>query len=190
MRRFVSRPNLSGPELEPLLEDISHCIHELRVIIDNAKPSVLQLFGFAQAVEAMLERSVGSSVSPLSYGLTDRSAGAFDRLPPNTTVALYRIVQEAINNAVRHAQANRLTVLMDKNDGLARIVIEDDGVGLEDGKGRKTGGLFNMSTRASLIQAEFRAMSGENGGGTRLEFSVLLPDAMQVPVTETAEVEL
>ena len=44
----------------------------------------------------------------------------FDRLPPNTVVALYRIVQEAINNAVRHAQAHAIKLRLGNRQGFAR----------------------------------------------------------------------
>ena len=175
MRRLVSTLNL-GAELEPLIEDIDHCIRELRIIIDNAKPSVLQFFGFGQAVDALLERSVGAAPMPLRYDLDERDASVFDKLPPNTVIALYRIVQEAINNVVRHAHARKIEVGLGSHDGKARLVIEDDGLGLADGPGRRTGGLNNMFARASLIRAELKATAGKGGRGTRLE--LVLPIAM------------
>ena len=161
--------------MEPLLEDMGHCIRELRVIIDNAKPSVLQFFGFGQAVEALLERSVSSAPSPLSYELVENDSAVIDMLPPNTVVALYRIVQEAVNNTVRHARAHSIRVLLGHHDGQVRVVIEDDGLGSSNTVGRRTGGLSNMSTRASLIRAEFKATAGDKGKGTRLE--LMLPTA-------------
>jgi signal transduction histidine kinase len=188
LRRLVVQQNLHGDHLEPLLEDIEHCIRELRVIIDNAKPSVLQFFGFGQAVEALLERSVGAAPAPLSYDLDEADAAAFDKLPPNTVVALYRIVQEAINNVVRHAQARHITVRLGYGEGRARLVIEDDGLGLADSPGRRTGGLSNMFTRASLIGAELKATAGEAGKGTRLELRLPLAAVERETVhTEAAQ---
>lgn len=173
LKRVADKPTLRGAEIDPLREDIEHCIRELRVIIDNARPSVLQFFGFGQAVEALLERSIGSAPMPLTYQLTDESGGRVDELPPNTVVAIYRIVQEAINNAVRHANASRIRVLLANTGAGIEIVIEDDGLGLTSVPGRRTGGLNNMQTRASLIRAELRVTSGEGGQGTRL--ALLLP---------------
>ena len=173
MKRIVSQASLKGSELEPLHEDIEHCIRELRVIIDNAKPSVLQFFGFGEAVEALLERSVVSSPSPLTYDLVDQGGADLDALPPNTVVTLYRIVQEAINNTVRHAQATRMKVLLGRSAGRGHIVIEDNGRGLSLLPGRRTGGMSNMHTRASLIRAELTATAGENGRGTCLR--IVLP---------------
>ncbi len=179
MRRLGANQKISG-ELEPLIEDIDHCIRELRVIIDSAKPSVLQFFGFGQAVEALLERSVSAAAVSLTYDLDEDGSDVFDRLPPNTVVALYRIVQEAINNVVRHAQARKIRVSLGRVGTTARLVIEDDGRGLAESPGRRTGGLNNMFTRASLIRAELKATPGRNGRGTRLELllpiSIISPD--------------
>ena len=187
MRRLSTRVDLRGVELEPLLDDIEHCIRELRVIIDNAKPSVLQFFGFGQAVEALLERSVGAAPAKLNYDLQDDDAGNFDKLPPNTVVALYRIVQEAINNSVRHADATLVRVSLSSAGDAVRVVIEDDGHGLSDARARRTGGLTNMMTRASLIRADFKARNGENGKGTRLELTLPLSPDETEPVPEKAD---
>jgi signal transduction histidine kinase len=184
LKRLVDKPTLKGAEVEPLREDMEHCIRELRIIIDNAKPSVLQFFGFAQAVEALLERSVHSAPAPMDFELTDESAGKLDDLPPSTVVAVYRIVQEAINNAIRHANATRIKVALREAGGRIAIVVEDDGLGLSSAPGRRTGGLSNMQTRASLIRAELKALPGESGG-TRLELS--LPAGIGSPLAEAAQ---
>lgn len=182
LKRVIDKPALKGSEIEPLLDDIEHCIRELRVIIDNAKPSVLQFFGFGQAAEALLERSVGSAPAPLSYEVIDESAGRLDELPPNTVVAIYRIVQEAINNAIRHAEATRVRLVLSETNRQVAIVIEDDGLGLAAVPGRRTGGMTNMQTRASLIRAELRATAGTDGQGTRLEL-IVPAGAGQAPAT-------
>ncbi len=178
LKRVSAKPSLRGAEVEPLQEDIEHCIRELRIIIDNAKPSVLQFFGFAQAVEVLLERSVGMAPHPLTCSFTDLSDGRIDELAPGKVVAIYRIVQEAINNAISHAEAQCITLELRDADGSMSIVIEDDGRGLSAVPWRRTGGLTNMQTRASLIQADLRATVGAKGQGTRLQL-VLPAETMQ-----------
>ena len=174
LKRLANQNSLRGSELEPVQEDIEHCLRELRVIIDNAKPSVLQFFGFGQAVEALLERSVSSSATPLRYKFRDDMGVALllDDLPINILVALYRIVQEAINNTVRHANANLIEVHLARCDDRTHIIVEDDGDGLPRHTGRKKGGLDNIRTRASLIQAELTSASRGDGRGARLEISL------------------
>ena len=173
LKRLAGKTSLRGGELSPLQEDVEHCLRELRIIIDNAKPSVLQFFGFGQAVEALLERSLGASPTPLRYELVDEAGAALDALPVNTQVALYRIVQEAINNTVRHAHASRIAVQLTQTDERLQIVVEDDGSGLPRQPARRSGGLGNIRTRASLIRAELASMPRADGSGTRLE--IFLP---------------
>jgi signal transduction histidine kinase len=177
LKRLSSQAGLRGAELEPLREDVEHCVRELRVIIDNAKPSVLQLFGFGQAVEALLERSVRSSSSRLQYELHDEGTSHLDRLKPNVQIGLYRIVQEAINNSVRHADATRITVTIGQLNGRDLIVIEDNGTGLPTLRGRRMGGLDNIRTRASLMRADLRTKPGADAHGTRLEILLAAEEA-------------
>ena len=187
LRRLVTKNSLYGSELQPVQEDIEHCLRELRVIIDNAKPSVLQFFGFGQAVEALLERSVRSAAQPLRYRLHDDGHSGLEELPANTMVALYRIVQEAVNNTVHHARASTIEVRLTRVGGRARIVVEDDGRGLAKAAGRRIGGLSNMRTRASLIQADFSATPGTDGMGTRLEITLALEHSAPEIVPEAPE---
>lgn len=172
LKRLVTKETLRGSKLQPLQEDIEHCLRELRIIIDNAKPSVLQFFGFGQAVEALLERSVRSDTALLDYQLYDDGRSGIEELPANTLVALYRIVQEAINNTVRHANASMIEIRLMRVDNCVRIVVADDGSGLPKASGRRNSGLSNMRTRASLIQAELTATSRPDGTGTQLEITL------------------
>lgn len=171
-KRLLNKDSLRGSELRALHEDVEHCLRELRIIIDNAKPSVLQFFGFGQAVEALLERSVRSDTALLSYQLHDDGNSGIEELPSNTLVALYRIVQEAINNTVRHANASTIDVRLMRTDGRTQIIVADDGTGLPRTSGRRQGGISNMRTRASLIQAEFTVGTKPDGSGTWLEITL------------------
>lgn len=172
LKRLGGKETLRGSDLTSIQEDIEHCLRELRIIIDNAKPSVLQFFGFGQAVEALLERSVRSDTALLNYHLCDDGNSGIEDLPANTLVALYRIVQEAINNTVRHANASSIEVQLARTGERIRIVVSDDGSGLSKTPGRRKGGLNNMQTRASLIQAELTVSPRPDGSGTRLEITL------------------
>ena len=141
-------------------------MQDLRQIIEQAKPSVLQLFGLAQAIENHLERSVRDSGVPIEWAVIDETEGALDDLEPTVSVALFRIAQEAINNAVRHAQPMAVTVRLSTGDGRLAIEIADDGRGVTKTRGRIGGGIDNMKTRARLISARFAIGPGRNNHGT------------------------
>ncbi len=99
-----------------------------------------------------------------------RSSGyAKGQLPASAEVAFYRIVQEALNNAAKHAHASRADVLLETRDGVVTLVIEDDGVGFELGAidaGSMGMGLIGMRERAALIGASLDIESGPGKGTT------------------------
>ncbi|ASM74314.1 MULTISPECIES: sensor histidine kinase [Roseobacteraceae] len=135
-----------------LSQRITDMISDLRQIIDTAVPTLLELFGFTHAVRVHLERAVG--VNPVEIDVTDNTGGAPDRLDQTTRTALFRIAQEAINNAARHSGASRIKVTIEPlaQYGLV-MTVSDDGRGIPAGVHRSSG-LAHMRTRSRLISAE------------------------------------
>ncbi len=156
-------------DIEAVRGSMQTCIQGLREIIDTSIPSLLELFGFQHAVRTHLERAVGTD-QEIDIDVRDLSDGLIDDLPQTKRIALFRIAQEAINNAVRHAQASSILVEIECRDGL-HLSVRDDGASsaaIETGK--VSGGLTHMRTRARLIAAQFDIRYAE---GT--EISVRLP---------------
>ena len=174
--RNVSRINRSGnptaPDVARLGEEISVCMTELRRIIEDTKPGVLDLFGFAHAVEAQLERSAAGIVPPIQTEVHDGGAALLDQCPDSLRTALFRIVQEAINNAVKHSDPTRLSVLIDADEENIRISISDDGSGEIPAPGTSSGGLDNMRIRAALVSARVEIVGDGKENGTRVTISL------------------
>lgn len=163
LERLAHQTEVPGETLEPLARSLQHCMQDLRQIIEEAKPSILQLFGFAEAVENHLDRSIRDSGVSVTQRLVDDTAGVIDTLEPTVCIALFRITQEAINNAVRHGHANHITVtLRGRPDGIS-IEVSDDGIGIVKPR-RGSGGIDNMKTRARLISARFSILDGRTSG--------------------------
>lgn len=169
IRRLAERGGALETELATLEEDINHCLRELRVIVDDARPSVLELFGFADAVEALMDRSASQLMTPVKWQVIDDSGGVIDRMPAHTQVALYRIVQEALNNAFRHSGARQITVTIAASGPRATIRVQDDGKGMTSALRRHASGISNMRTRAALMDAGFKLKSGPQGTEVRLD---------------------
>lgn len=179
LERLPQAGPVTAAALEPVTRGLHACMQDLRQIIEQATPSVLQLFGFAHAVENQLERSVRESGQPIGWSLVDESGAAFDGLDPKVQVALFRILQEAVNNAVHHAEPRHITVrLIAGADGLG-LTVTDDGRGIAPGPAGMGSGIDNMMTRARLISAQFRLGRGPSGSGT--EVAIHLPP---VPAAE------
>lgn len=164
--------DITTEALEPLSRSLQHCMQDLRNIIEEAKPSVLQLFGLAQAVENHLERSVRDSGTTIAWELADETDGACDGLEPTVAVALFRIAQEAINNAVRHARPSHIVVRLLCREEQLSMEIVDDGAGIAKRRGRVGGGIDNMRTRARLISARFAIGPDRGGGGTAVKLAL------------------
>jgi two-component system CheB/CheR fusion protein len=98
-----------------------------------------------------------------------RSAGLKDqRLAPETETMFYRITQEALNNAAKHAHASRVDVLLERRDEWVVLVVEDDGVGFElEGEHHRGGlGLVGMRERAALAGATLQIETAPGKGTT------------------------
>lgn len=169
IRRLADRGGVSDSELATVEDDVNHCLRELRIIVDDARPSVLELFGFADAVEALMERSASQLQTPVAWQVADDSNGLIDQMPSHTQVALYRIVQEALNNAFRHSEAGRIAVRITAAGPRVTIRVQDNGKGLSSDVRRNAAGIANMRTRAALIDVGFKLKSSEKGTEIRLE---------------------
>jgi signal transduction histidine kinase len=94
------------------------------------------------------------------------------RLAPHVEMALFRIVQEALNNVAKHARATRVVVTEEVHDDVLHLTIADNGIGFDPSqKGQPEGshhwGLMNMSERALAVGGTCR-ISSQPGGGTRV----------------------
>lgn len=186
--RLAGHEGADAAAIAALGQSLQSAMAALRQIIEAAKPSVLHLFGFAHAVENHVDRAIRDSGQRLQASLTDRTEGAFDRLDPAVAVALFRIVQEAVNNAVHHADADALRIDLGLARGQLTIAVEDDGRGWRgaatrpgSSAGGRTGaatgsGIANMRTRARLISARFAIGPGPGGRGTRVALALAAPD--------------
>ncbi|HEV7348028.1 histidine kinase [Telluribacter sp.] len=155
---------------EDLRELIQETIQTTRQVSFNLMPSVLGDFGLEAALQLLADQVAASSGIQIEY----EGSGEEKRLPPATEIGLYRIVQEALHNAVKHAQASRIVVKMDRSRGRIKLTIEDEGEGfsLEGGKEKEGrilvgSGIENMRTRADLLGGEM-TIASRLGKGTKI----------------------
>jgi signal transduction histidine kinase len=169
---FRSRGMARTAQLADLEQEIAGCLAELRHIVDDMRPSVLELFGLRDAVEAHLNRSVARAKPPIAVRIADTRDGSADSLSETMRTSLYRIVQEAINNAVRHAAPGRIEVLLTSTDSVFKVVVTDDGHGCGTIDPAAQGGIGHMHTRAALVGARLRFEPAGRKGGTRVVIEI------------------
>jgi signal transduction histidine kinase len=139
-------------------------LQDVRRLAVELRPAALDDFGLAAALERLTENfkeQTGLAVE-LESGLGE------ERLPTDSETVLYRLVQEALTNVVKHAHAERVSIVLQRNKRAVTAVIEDDGRGLSDGRGEEGLGLVGMRERVALVNGRFRIESSPNAGTTLL----------------------
>jgi signal transduction histidine kinase/ligand-binding sensor domain-containing protein len=142
----------------------------LRQLSHELHPPALQEAGLPKAVQDYCEEFSTASGIPVSC---DTDPGV-DDLSRGTSLALFRILQEALGNAAKHARAKRITVRLARNAELVSLVIADDGVGFDPGRLSATRGLglITIRERAAQLDGRFECDSAP-GRGTTL--TVVIP---------------
>lgn len=122
---------------------------EVRSVSHNIMPNALLKSGLANAIGEFLNK-IDSKVLKVSY----YAEGLDERLPSNTETVLYRVVQECVNNVIKHAEASSLDITLIKDDDDISITIEDNGKGFDKSKAEyfKGIGLQNMLTRVKYLK--------------------------------------
>jgi signal transduction histidine kinase len=143
-------------------------LREMRLLVFELRPPMLKDEGLAVAIQARLE-----AVEARAGMQTEFSVDGDGRLGSEIEEGLYRIAQEALNNALRHAQAASVAVHLAKNQNLARLEVADDGIGFDPEAVREGGGfgLRTMAERASRLGATMTVESSP-GQGTRITVEV------------------
>lgn len=159
-----------NPDPNKLLEvanSISRCTIELRKIIENAKPGVLDLFGLNQAIEAQLKRSTQGVERIIATSVTDETDNLLDRAEYGLQLAVFRIVQEAVTNAVKHSGCGAIQVTIVAVDSDVAIIVSNDGRTPPEGWRKSLGGVDNIRVRAALINASIKFQRDPDGAGSQ-----------------------
>jgi signal transduction histidine kinase/ligand-binding sensor domain-containing protein len=137
---------------------------DIRQISHDLHPPVLQEAGLPQAVQGYCEEFSASSGIPVSCD-ADEVARELSR---GAALALFRVVQEALGNAAKHAHATRITVRLTRSDGTVSLLVSDDGVGFDPSRLGMSGGLglITMRERASQLNGTFEFASAPGHGTT------------------------
>lgn len=165
-----------GDEAVALETDLQRAMTNLRVVMDNLHPQTLDILGLPAAIESLLEKTCESAAAPAYHFLANDDAAEL-KLPRLAQVTVYRIVNEAINNVLRHAHASQLEVGLTLRGGTLVVAVEDNGRGFEHAPQLPTTsggrGLHNIQERARAIGAQVSWRNSRFSSGTR--FELLLP---------------
>ena len=149
---------------------LNEAIRATRSISFELTPSILEDFGLTVALQELVSRIPGSLAVDLSL------RGLEEPLPPLLATAVYRIVQELLNNVMKHAQAQEAYVQVTREEDQVHVSVEDNGVGFDaDGPAPRAGiGLAGIRTRVGLLGGTFSSQS-RPGRGTGFFLQVPVP---------------
>jgi two-component system, NarL family, sensor histidine kinase DegS len=158
-------------EVDHLVKDV---IKEVRRVTFNLKPTVLGDFGLQAALNVFVQEIAKLTAMKLTY----KSEGTIERLPENIENNIFRITQEAINNAIKYSESPQVDVTLAQTGGDLVVSVRDRGKGfdaralkdrnIDIGSGR---GLFNMYERTEYIHGRLEIRS-EPGHGTTVLLTV------------------
>ncbi len=134
--------------------------NEVRSIAQNLRPSSLQHLGLVPAITDLINSNSRPGHLPKISFQHHRVPGNLD---PDTALQLYRIVQEAFSNALKHAGASEILVQINGVPNGISLLVEDDGKGFDVRQNRNGSGLENMDMRARFLQAELTVESSTDG---------------------------
>jgi signal transduction histidine kinase len=149
LRMLLSSARRSGssPELSEAIDHTKREIQNLRALIAELRPAALDELGLGPAIETLASRSGTAAGLDVS---THVALGDPGRLPPDTESTIYRLVQEALTNAAKHACADRVRVEVARANGTVEVLVEDDGHGFDPALPTSGLGLVGMRERVEL----------------------------------------
>ena len=177
MEPGAAAKNIRG-KIKETVDVVDRTIEGIRRIIGKLSPLVLQELGLVAAVRKEA-KDFARNTGVKARVLISEDVG---RLAPGTEQAIYRVVQEALHNVAKHAQARNVTVQVERVDELVHVSVEDDGVGIQSrshSSRDQSFGLAGIKERIAMLGGISRVISAK-GKGTRIEISVPAGEVAQV----------
>jgi signal transduction histidine kinase len=153
-------PDRLRAAVDEAVSQLEDAIDGLRSLIRELRPAALDELGPASAIEDLASRTLARHGIEVTTDIR-MSDGA--RHSPEVEITLYRTIQEALNNAVKHAGAERVELTVDESVDELRVRIADDGVGFDPSAATAGFGLTGMRERVALLGGELEIVSSASG---------------------------
>jgi len=147
---------------EKTYQSIQTVINEIRRISHDLNPSAIIDVGLVEAIEQLIEKINVSGKIRIQF-VSDRRRYK-DSLDDEDKIAIFRIVQEQLNNILKHANATKVLIRLEVVEGLVRLCIKDDGIGFDLAKCKKGLGLRNIYNRVEYYGGTINITTGTGRG--------------------------
>jgi len=171
----LSKPGIDADSVKMVADEsrknIDGIIEDVRNVSHSLSPAGLELWGFHEALEAYCEKTAASS--GLEIEVIDETSGMLRDMSFSDALSLFRVVQELMNNTIKHAQASEVVITISATGEEMVLDYKDDGVGVDPEILKRPGiGIYNMANRLSMIHATHEIKSGK---GLGYRFTVKIP---------------
>ncbi|NCI45179.1 response regulator [Sediminibacterium soli] len=162
---YIASAQQRSPENTELLKQSSsfilNAIEEIRKLSQNLVTPLIKHFGLGKAAEGLLD-----DISAVNNFHIDFNADSFyeEDILYDFKLNLFRILQEVMNNIIKHAKASTVTITLTRDASFIHLAVVDDGVGFDTGKHKKGIGIYNIMSRADLYNAEAEIKSSPGNG--------------------------
>ena len=171
-----NRVALALNECRQLVDDMVRIVRDLAL---GLRPSMLDDFGLQPALEWLTRDFTRRSNVPVELQIT----GALDALSDQHRTCIYRVVQEALTNCVRHARATAIGVVIRAREDTIEVSVSDDGVGLDPSRRAAGFGLRGIEERVRELGGNITLLSAAGQGAT---LSIKLPIVKEQPLARAA----
>lgn len=170
LKMIMAQSEAANAAHKPLIDNI---IKTVRTISHSLSPPGLDLFGLEFTLQELFDTFTVPGTLQLHFN--NHLGPALDALDKKTSLALFRIIQELLNNTVKHAQAKNVTLQFFKEAGCTTMSYQDDGIGMPADAIKRSGmGMQNIEARLRMIQGVFEITAAAGKG---FYIKIILPEA-------------
>ena len=158
----------AAPRLQDCLDLVQRAVNQARLLALEARPALLDNLGLVPALRWLVQtKTAGTGITAAVAADPESPVLSLER-----RCICFRVAEEAVNNAVRHARAKTLQIELRRHEDGMEMTIRDDGAGFNVAEHAASGGLLTMRTRVRLTGGDF-ALHSQPGTGTevRLRFA-------------------
>lgn len=157
------------PEYRRAYKLLDDACNEVRHISNNLQPGALHKLGLVPAVQDLIARVQPAEGPRINFN----HAGVNGVLDARVSLNVYRIIQELLNNALKHAEAKEIDIILSQSDNALSVIVEDDGRGYEPGTIKSGMGAENVASRVNYLKGDI-SIHSVLGEGTTTQIDIPL----------------
>ncbi|MCL4551361.1 MAG: sensor histidine kinase [Bacteroidetes bacterium] len=162
-----SNPQKLSQYIQSASNITSQALQDVRAIAQNLRPQFLDELGLTTSLESITEKIAASSEIEFEVSIEQIDS----LIPAGQEINVFRIVQESLNNIIKHSGASKASITVKKNDDRIELLIEDNGKGIKENYNRTGSGLTGMKERAFMLGGKLE-ITPRPGGGTKVYLEI------------------